>query len=200
MKAPVRILLIVDSPHDAVLIEGELAAAKLGFKMKQIHTERELRNELEFRPPDLVLSDHGLPSFTGFAALEIVREQYPQLPFIFVSGSNDQAMIVEMYDRGATDYVFKGDIHDLDEAVNRALELKPEETFTQPAPDPQPPVVSQTKASPSLAPGHLLFCPNCRKTWDEKGVPIPLNKYLGSHAESIVVSHLCEECAGRASG
>src|SRR4030095_14039184 len=106
---------------DARLIEQELENAGISFDLTRIQTEAELHRELDPQPPDLVLSDHGLPSFNGFAALEIVRNKCPDLPFIFVSGSNDQGMVTEMYERGATDYVYKHDIQDLHGAGQRAL-------------------------------------------------------------------------------
>src|SRR5215216_6372845 len=90
-----------------------------------IQTEAELLRELEPQPPDLILSDHGLPSFDGFTALDIVRKRDSKLPFIFVSGSNDQGMVTEMFDRGATDYVYKHDIADLRTAVTQALTAEP---------------------------------------------------------------------------
>src|SRR5688572_5360282 len=107
MKTKLRILLLEDDAADADLIEHELESAGLAFHLARIQTEAELRHELDSEEPDLILSDHGLPTFDGFAALEIVRETRPELPFIFVSGSNDQGMVARMYEQGATDYVFK---------------------------------------------------------------------------------------------
>lgn len=122
MKTPLTILLIEDSEFDAKLITQSLEAWGFALRASRIHTEAQLREALDFQSPDLVISDHGLPAFGGFKALDIVRRLQPDLPFIFVSGSNDQAMVVEMYDHGATDYVFKNDLHDLEGAVRGALE------------------------------------------------------------------------------
>src|SRR5271154_6663973 len=125
MKTNLRILLLEDSHLDAELMERELTRDGFSFSLARIETEVELRRELDTTPPDLVLSDHGLPTFDGFKALEIVRKLRPQLPFIFVSGSNDQQMVFDMYEQGATDYVYKRDLKDLEVAVHAALEMPP---------------------------------------------------------------------------
>src|SRR4051812_13399515 len=117
MQTKLHILLLEDDHADAELIAHELKAAGFSFRLKRIETEAELLRELRAQKPDLILSDHGLPSFDGFKALKIVRETCPELPFIFVSGSNDQGMVVQMHDQGATDYVYKKDMGDLKSAV-----------------------------------------------------------------------------------
>src|SRR6266498_2625979 len=125
MKTNLRILLLEDDATDAELIAQGLKSSGFSFRLARIETESDLRRELERDTPDLILSDHGLPSFDGFKALEIVRETRPTLPFIFVSGSNDQGMVAKMYEEGATDYVFKHDLGDLKTAVHDALESAP---------------------------------------------------------------------------
>jgi PAS domain S-box-containing protein len=76
---------------------------------------------LEKKPPDLILSDHGLPSFDGFAALQIAKEQCPDTPFIFVTNSRGEETAIETFESGATDYVLKNNLSKLAPAVHRAL-------------------------------------------------------------------------------
>jgi len=126
--SPLNILLLEDSRFDADLIAKELKKLGQPFQLNAIQSESELRHALDVQTPDLILSDHGLPSFDGFKALEIVREELPELPFIFVSGSNNQQMVVDMHDLGATDYVFKRDLGTLCPTIKRALK-KPGKTL-----------------------------------------------------------------------
>lgn len=194
-----RILLLEDNATDADLIAHELEASGFSFKLARIQTESELRTELETRSPDLILSDHGLPAFDGFTALEIVRETCPELPFIFVSGSNDQGMVAKMYEQGATDYVFKRDLGDLRSAVVKALDLPA--APVEPSPhSPQQELKLQLPASPSSPPaislplGRLTFCPNCRQSWDETNQLVDAERYFGSHVEIVVSRQFCVEC------
>ena len=135
MKRDIRILLLEDSLLDVYLIEQGLKAANLSFDLVPIESERELLRELESNLPDLVISDHGLPSFDGFAALRIVRQKSLDLPFIFISGSNNQGMVAKMYEKGATDYVYKKELDQLNGAINRALNPA-QESFPEISPKP----------------------------------------------------------------
>jgi DNA-binding response OmpR family regulator len=184
MKTNLRILLLEDSHLDAELIERELTRDGFSFSLTRIETEVELRRELDTTPPDLILSDHGLPTFDGFKALEIVRKLRPQLPFIFVSGSNDQQMVFDMYEQGATDYVFKRDLKDLEVAVHAALE-------TPPAATPAAELVPEVSIFPS---GHLSLCPRCHRAWDEAGRVVQMQDYCDHWVESIVVRKVCADC------
>jgi CheY-like chemotaxis protein len=205
MTDKLRILLLEDSAADAEMIKHELEEAGFSFSLTRVETEAMFLRELEAEP-DLVLSDHGLPSFSGFSALEIVRSTLPQLPFIFVSGSNDQEMVVDMYEQGATDYVFKRDLKDLRSAVHHALEPQPEpptakyETMLSSTQSAQPELQLKLPALRSAAPvfapaiGHLLFCPHCHRSWDEFGNIVRMEDYCGNHIESVVIRQACGEC------
>jgi CheY-like chemotaxis protein len=188
MKSAPHILLIEDNTLDTTLIERELRAASIPFRLTRIESETQLRRELMIDKPDLILSDHNLPSFDGFAALRIVRQDHPKLPFIFVSGSNDQEMIVDMFERGATDYVFKRDLSDLRRAVNRALGDEPESPSGQ-----SQPTGTLAKSNP-MATGYLVICPRCLKVWDEHGQRTRLEEYLSNHTESFVARQVCLQC------
>src|SRR6185436_16329891 len=134
------------------------------------------RKQLRDEPPDVILSDNGFPSFSGFTALDIVREKFPALPFIFVSGSNDPGMVAEMYDRGATDYVFKNDLHDLPEAVRHALAPEDEAAAPENSAMEQPaiPIAPPPGTEPELPPSRLFFCPACLNAFTEAGEPVAL--------------------------
>jgi len=185
VKTKLHILLIEDDVHDTEMIARQLKTSGCDVSLTRVQTETEFRQELELAPPDVILSDHGLPSFSGFKALEIVRETHPTLPFIFVSGSNDQNMVAQMHDAGATDYVFKNDIFDLWPAVRGALEEAP-----APLLHAQP-----VKTAPEgIAFIRLRLCPSCLRARDEKNEPVDFLVYFRSHREIVVLHELCEAC------
>src|SRR6202034_4198418 len=70
---------------------------------------------------DLILADYTLPSFDGLSALKLARRGWPQLPFIFVSGTLDEEVAIEALKIGATDYVFKTRLSRIVPSVKRAL-------------------------------------------------------------------------------
>gem|GEM_PF-958741 len=123
MKKEIRILLIEDVAADVVLINHELRSGGLAFSAAHVATREEFLHELREQPPDIILSDHGLPEFDGFTALSIAREHHPDIPFIFVTGSMGEELAITSLRDGATDYVLKSRMSNLVPAVQRALHL-----------------------------------------------------------------------------
>ena len=121
MAANLNILVVEDSEDDSRLTLRELE--KAGYEIQHLRTDTEaaLRAALEVRRWDLVLSDYNVPGFGGIAALEIVREQYPELPFIFVSGTIGEETAVAAMRAGANDYVMKSNLKRLAPAIEREL-------------------------------------------------------------------------------
>jgi PAS domain S-box-containing protein len=62
-----------------------------------------------------------MPTFTGMDALRLVREQQPDVPFIFVSGTIGEETAVAAMRAGAQDYVMKGNLKRLAPAITREL-------------------------------------------------------------------------------
>src|SRR3954471_3618064 len=117
----VRILILEDDSRDALLIKDELERAGLQFQSKRVDTRAGFLASLDGKPPDLILSDHGLPAFDGFSALELAKEKAPDTPFIFVTGSLGEETAVKALKTGATDYILKHKLSDLGASVHRAL-------------------------------------------------------------------------------
>src|SRR5882724_9078540 len=113
--------MVEDSADDALLMSFELRRGGVSFQSKRVDTREQFLNALDTQPPDVILSDHGLPSFDGFSALAIAREKVPNVPFIFVTGSLGEETAVLALKSGATDYVLKHNLAKLAAAVHRAL-------------------------------------------------------------------------------
>lgn len=126
MKKEIGILILEDIAADAVRINHELRRGGLNFSSTRVETRENFLSELEHRPPDIVLSDHGLPQFDGFTALDIVKQRCPDTPFIFVTGSLGEEFAINTFKHGATDYVLKNRLSELVPAVQRALRERDE--------------------------------------------------------------------------
>ena len=121
MNKRLRILILEDTASDAELMEDELKQAGLDFVSKRVATKADFTKQMEEYLPDLILADYSLPGFSGRSALNIVVNQYPGIPFIFVSGALGEELAVELLKKGATDYVLKNNLLRLAPSVNRAL-------------------------------------------------------------------------------
>ena len=118
----IRILLLEDCNTDAQLVEVELRRAGLDFIERRAVIRRDFERALREFHPDIIIADHRLPQFSGIAALHLVRQHAPDVPFILLTGSLDEETAVEYMKAGATDYVLKGRMDRLGPAVQGALE------------------------------------------------------------------------------
>jgi PAS domain S-box-containing protein len=117
----IRILILEDVAADVVRMNHELRHAGMNFRSKRVDKRADFLDELQHHPPDVILSDHGLPSFDGFTALAVARDKCPNVPFIFVSGSQGEQFAIEAFKSGATDFVMKEHLGELAPAIERAL-------------------------------------------------------------------------------
>ena len=121
MPQSLRILHLEDDPMDAELVMMALSAQGLKCEVQVVSRREEFGSALDRGGIDLVLADFALPAFDGMSALAIVREKYPDLPFVFVSGKLGEEAAIESLKSGATDYVLKSRLSRLGPAVQRAL-------------------------------------------------------------------------------
>jgi PAS domain S-box-containing protein len=128
MKSPLRILYLEDDPRDADLVQETLASDGIASDIARVETEAEFITSLKSGGFDLILADYTLPTFDGISALKIARKNWPQVPFIFVSGTLGEEVAIEALKIGATDYVFKTRLLRIVPSVQRALREADERT------------------------------------------------------------------------
>ena len=120
-KPTLRTLIIEDSEDDALLLTRYLQQT-----YELVHTRVDsaegLNQALKQSEWDLVLSDHSMPSFDSFAALQIVQQSERDLPFIIVSGAIGEDLAVAAIKAGAHDYLLKSNLKRLIPAIERELQ------------------------------------------------------------------------------
>ncbi len=121
MNTPLQLLLVEDSDDDARLLVRELTRYGYRVTCERVQTADELRRALKSTAWEIVLSDYAMPHFTGAAALEIVRADPRDLPFIFTSATMGEDLAVAAMKAGANDYVMKDNLARLGPAVAREL-------------------------------------------------------------------------------
>src|SRR3989442_1495364 len=67
----VRVLMVEDVADDAALIERELRRAGITGAARRVDSERAYREALQTFAPDIILTDHSLPTFGAADALRI---------------------------------------------------------------------------------------------------------------------------------
>ena len=121
MGTPLNLLLVEDSENDALLVVRELTRGGYEIAYERVWDAGSMRAALDRQSWDLVLSDHSMPQFSGRAALQLLRDGHPDVPFIFVSGTIGEDAAVEAMRMGAQDYLSKSNLRRLVPAIQREL-------------------------------------------------------------------------------
>ena len=121
MNEALRVLMVEDSPSDAKLVLRELSRMDRVIDCVRVETAAAMREALDGRTWDVVISDWSMPTFSAPAALRIVNERALDVPFIIVSGTIGEETAVEAMRAGACDYVLKDNLGRLTPAIEREL-------------------------------------------------------------------------------
>jgi len=119
--ALLRILHLEDDPGDAELVRFTLEQHNVKCQIVLADGKESFERLFTQEAFDLVLADYILPNYDGLTALQWVRVQHPNIPFILVSGALGEEQAVDILKSGATDYVLKTRLARLPTAVRRAL-------------------------------------------------------------------------------
>ncbi len=122
MGVRLRVLLIEDSPVDAIMVARALRRGGYEPDLVRVETASALTAALAHTAWDVVLSDFSMPGWSGLDALALVQDHAPDLPFILVSGTIGEDLAVAAMQQGASDYLLKDRLTRLPGAVRRALE------------------------------------------------------------------------------
>ncbi len=118
----IKILHIEDVSSDAVLVNNQLKKSKLDYEILVVDTKAKFIKELKDFTPDIILSDHSLPSFNSHEALAILHETGLKIPFILVTAALSDELAVDLIRKGADDYILKDRLHRLPIAIQNELE------------------------------------------------------------------------------
>ena len=116
----INILHLEDDPSDAELIQARLKSGKINCEVIRVQSREEFSQALLKGKYDLILADYSLPGYDGLSALKLTQERYPDIPFIFVSGTMGEDAAISTLTQGATDYILKQKLSRLPMAVKRA--------------------------------------------------------------------------------
>ncbi len=122
MSKLLRVLIVEDSEDDAELLALELERGGYQIIHQRVDTEGSMQAALNNSQVwDLILADYSMPKFSAIAALNLLKAQNIDLPFIIVSGKIGEDTAVSAMKAGAHDYIVKGKLARLIPAVEREL-------------------------------------------------------------------------------
>jgi PAS domain S-box-containing protein len=127
----VQVLHVDDDPEIGEVTAMFLERINDDFDVVTETTVVAALERLKRREVDCVISDYQMPATDGLEFLEIVREQYPDLPFILFTGQGSEEIASEAIAAGVTDYMQKGAGSDIYEVLANRVENAVEQYRTQ---------------------------------------------------------------------
>ena len=121
MADPIRILFVGQSDTDVPLLRQELQTIGYQPYVKRVASGRGMRSALAADEWDAVLSDILLKRFSAEAALKIMTEVGPEIPFILLCDSADAPTVASLLKAGANGFVQKREMTWLLPTLERGL-------------------------------------------------------------------------------
>ena len=99
-------ILVIDDDRDICSLLNRFLTRK-GYTVSENYKGKSSVEYLKENKPDLVLADFRLEDMDGTMLLQKIKEIYPDMPVIIITGYSDIKTAVEIMKAGAFDYVVK---------------------------------------------------------------------------------------------
>jgi two-component system, NtrC family, response regulator HydG len=118
-------VLIIDDDRDMCLLLKRFLT-RHGYEVLEAYNGKKALEILESTEPSLVMCDFRLEDMEGNVLLGKIKERYPHLPVIIITGYSDIKIAVEVMKMGAYDYITKPLFPDeILVTIKKALEVRP---------------------------------------------------------------------------
>ncbi|HZV37037.1 MAG TPA: ATP-binding protein [Verrucomicrobiae bacterium] len=124
MKTGYSILMVAPGATEARLAGKILRSQRPAVTLECVKTKTAFAAALRRHRPDLVLFDLATPEFDASAALRLIRDSTPDLPFILLASPEEKRKLSRELKESASDIVLKKRPTDLLGAVRRVLDAK----------------------------------------------------------------------------
>ncbi|MCB0641223.1 MAG: response regulator [Phaeodactylibacter sp.] len=118
IQEPLQIFMLEDLPTDRALVKRQVMKVFPNAKYTMVTKRAEFEEKVGWTRPDLVLADYNLVDFNGLEALLFFKEKYPEIPFVFITGTlSDEEQVAETILKGASGYILKQNLDKLPEKL-----------------------------------------------------------------------------------
>ncbi|MCE9568308.1 MAG: response regulator [Planctomycetes bacterium] len=122
-------ILVVDDSQLEQRFVAKLLETQGGWRILFARNGIEALAVLAREIPSVVLTDIQMPQMDGLTLVEKIRDQFPQVPVVLMTGDGSERIAVEALKAGAADYVPKQALtHDLASVLERVLSIRQAET------------------------------------------------------------------------
>ncbi len=186
------LILVVDDARLNVQLVGTILREH-DYDIQVARTGREAIDRCEQHVPDLILLDIMMPDMDGIETCSSLknRDEFKDIPIIFLTAKNDTEDIVRGLQVGAVDYVAKPfNSYELLARVRTHLDLKQ-------ARDEQRRLIGELRAAMAkvkLLSGLLPICSSCKKIRDDGGYWEHIEEYIRCHSDADFSHGICPDC------
>ncbi|SFR75385.1 two component transcriptional regulator, LuxR family [Marinobacter daqiaonensis] len=119
-----HIIIADDHPLFRAALRQAVSQAVPEAEVAEVESIKALQAAVERKPDaDLILLDLNMPGAHGFSGLVFLRGQYPGLPVVMVSGSEDLQVMRRSIDYGASGFIPKSaPLPEITDAIQAVLE------------------------------------------------------------------------------
>jgi len=187
MKQYISVLVIEDSLDDFFLLQEVLKSShELRVEVHQANRLEAGLSIVEKERIDAAILDLSLPDSFGLDTFMTFHKRYPLIPTIILSGHKDHELAFEAVQKGAQDYLFKGEPSPT--AIIRTIRYAIERQG----------LMSELKRALDHVhqlQGMLPICMMCKKVRDDKGYWNQIEAYISKHSRLEFSHGLCPACA-----
>jgi DNA-binding NarL/FixJ family response regulator len=118
MKHPISIVIA----NSQVLVRvglKHLLNGQQGYRIAgEARNEEELFQQFQFDQPDILIMDYNQPDSFSHRTVERIREQYPNINILIISGDEDKKAIYDVLESGVNSFLTKTcDEHEIKDAI-----------------------------------------------------------------------------------
>ncbi|MFZ1200592.1 MAG: response regulator [Desulfobacterales bacterium] len=187
MKQNISVLIVEDNLDDYTLLREVLESSE-EVAAVILHEERlgSALSAAKNNAIDVAVIDLSLPDSFGLDTYVSFHEKYPLIPTIIMTGTKDYEMAFTAVQKGAQDYLFKGEPSStaIIRTIRYAIERQRLLTELKTALD----HVEQLQ-------GMLPICSACKKIRDDKGYWNRIESYISKYSKVKFSHGICPDCA-----
>lgn len=101
-----NVLVVDDSAVDRRIVRGLLERAGV-YEVAEANDGKEALDAVAQCPPDVVITDIRMPELDGFQLVTELKEEYPSVPVILMTGKGSEEIAARAMEQGAASYVPK---------------------------------------------------------------------------------------------
>ncbi|MBP1853543.1 sensor histidine kinase [Rhizobium halophytocola] len=118
---PIRILVVDDDIGDRKQVRRALQKAPFPAELVEASELKQAITECDLQPFDCAIIDYRMPSGDGLHGISMLREKWPYMAIVMLTGQGDEQVAMDAIKRGATDYLPKGTEGSLPQVVDSAI-------------------------------------------------------------------------------